>query len=718
MAVKTYMRNTFGKWRWVLYSVGLLIVLSLLGFMFILLGGRFVVDDQHFVFSESTVLETEDGDEVVKLYDENRTYVPLETVPEQVVDAFLAIEDHRFYDHSGVDFWAVGRALYRDVTTWSKAEGASTITQQLVKNTALTNDQTWMRKTKEVMGAIYFERQRSKDEILEYYLNEIYFGNGIYGVEEAAQTFFSKSVSELTISEGALLAAMPRAPNYYSPLNNEERAMERRDLVIERMYQIGMLDAETARHEQGKTLGLNIGETKESPWLSSYIDLVLDELEEDYHFTREEIYTGGYRVTVGLDPKVQEVAYQRMQQDEFFQGSQEGVEGSTVILDQDTGVVRAAIGGREHNRGDLNRVNVKRQPGSTFKPLAVYGPALEESLYHPYTLLTDEPIDYGNYSPRNVDETYDGEVTMYDALKDSKNVPAVALLEEIGVQQGLSYLRDLGFDIEDQGLSVALGGLEEGVSPLHMAALYRTFAQGGEYIEPYTILQVENRHGEQLDSPEPEVGRLFSEQTSWYLTRMLEGVVTDGTAAGGEFPKDFAGKTGSTQHPHHDGGVRDAWFIGFNPNYTVASWIGYDVSDEEHYLTAGSRMATALVDTIMTDLDGERSLQTSFTVPDHLDDLEPPVRLPEITDLSANVSLGFLDGLYVDISWSGETDERINYNVYREIDGEVEQIGTVAGETRYRVRQVQMINNPSYFVIPVNPLNGEEGEQSNRDSAF
>ncbi|GAA0471314.1 PBP1A family penicillin-binding protein [Alkalibacillus silvisoli] len=718
MAVRTYMKNTLGKWRWAVYSVAILILLSLLGFMFILLGGRFVVDEQHFVFSESTVLQTEEGEEVVKLYDENRTYVPLDTVPEHVVDAFLAIEDHRFYDHSGVDFWAVGRAVYRDITTFSKAEGASTITQQLVKNVSLTNDQTWLRKTKEVMGAIYLERQRSKDEILEYYLNEIYFGNGIYGVEEAAQTFFSKPISDLSISEGALLAAMPRAPNYYSPLNDEERALERRNLVLERMYQIGMIDAETARHEQGKTLGLELGETNESAWLSSYVDLVLDELEEDYHLSRDEVYTGGYRITVGLDPKAQETAYKRMQQDEYYQGSQEGVEGATVILDQETGVVRAAIGGREHNRGDLNRVNVKRQPGSTFKPLVVYGPALEESLYHPYTLLIDEPLDFGDYSPRNFDDSYDGEITMYDALKDSKNVPAVGLLDEMGVDDSLEYVRDLGFELDENGLSVALGGLEEGISPLHMAALYRTFEQGGEYIEPYTIIAVENRNEEVLDAPTPEVERLFSAQTSWYLTRMLQGVVTDGTADSMQYTKDFAGKTGSTQHPHHDGGVRDAWFIGFNSDYTIASWIGYDVSDEEHYLTAGSHLATALVDSMITELDEVKDFQTSFVVPDGVDDLEPPIRLPEIMDLTANVSLGFLDGLYVDLNWSDETDGRINYDVYRELGGEVEKLGTVTGETSYRVRQVQMLDNPSYYVIPINPLNNEEGEESNRDSAF
>ncbi|WP_188207069.1 transglycosylase domain-containing protein [Alkalibacillus aidingensis] len=718
MAVRKYINETFKQWRWIVYSLIVLVGLSFLGFMFILLGGRFVVDDQHFVFSESTILQTEDGDEIIKLYDKNRTYVPIEQVPEHVIDAFLAIEDHRFYEHSGVDFWSVTRAIYRDVTSWSKAEGASTITQQLVKNTSLTNDKSWLRKTKEVMGAIYLERHRSKDEILEYYLNEIYFGNGVYGIEEAAQTFYSKSVAELSISEGALLAALPKAPNYYSPTVDEERALERRNVVLSRMYDVGMLDAETMRHERGKTLGLEMGESKESPWLSSYVDVVLEELEEDYHLTREEIYTGGYLITVGLDQEAQEIAYQEMQKDEYFQGSKDNIEGATVILDQTTGLIRAAIGGRNYQQGDLNRIDVRRQPGSTIKPLAVYGPALEESDYHPYSILPDEIIDYDGYSPHNIDDVYEGEVTMYDALRVSKNTTAVALLNEIGVSQGLEYMKEVGVELPDDGLSVALGGLSEGLSPLELTSLYRAFYNEGRFIEPYAVIEVEDRQGDILEGPNHPIERLFSSQTSWYLTRMLQAVVTDGTAQVGKYQKDLAGKTGTTQHPQQSNGIRDAWFVGFNTEYVMASWIGYDISDEDHYLTAGSRTANALAESILAKLDDTKDFQANFEKPEHVNDLEPPVQLPVIHDLSADVSLGFRDGLHVELNWTASKDERVKYHIYREIDGKVDYLDTVTGVGSYQIRQIRMFDNPSYYVVPVNPLNDVEGESSNKDSAF
>ncbi|NIK12643.1 transglycosylase domain-containing protein [Alkalibacillus almallahensis] len=717
MAVINKLNQFLGKWRYLVYSVVVLVLLSLIGYLAIVLGGRFVVDEEHFVFDESTVLTTENGEDIIKLYDENRTYVPLDTMPDHVTEAFLAIEDHRFYDHNGVDFWAVGRAVWRDIATMSKAEGASTITQQLVKNVSLTNDQTWMRKTKEVMGAIYLERQRTKDEILEYYLNEIYFGNGIHGIEEAAQAFYSKSVSELTLSEGATLAAMPKAPNYYDPSEHPERVEERRDIVLSQMENHGMLQAEEMRQAQGRTLGLDLGDTESKPATNSYVDLVLDELEHDYHLSRDEIYTGGYEITVGLDPSMQETVHSRMQQEDYFQGSTDQVEGATVLVDQTNAVIRAAVGGRDREQGDLNRVQVRRQPGSTFKPLAVYGPALEESLYHPYSLIPDEQRDYDGYSPENVDGQYAGEVTIYDALVQSKNAPAVALLDELGISQGLSYLEDIGYSIENNGLSVALGGLEEGLTPIELAGLYRSFANEGRYIEPYNILEVKNRYGEIMESPDRNSQQLFSPQTSWNLTRMLEAVVEDGTASGGQFNKDLAGKTGSTQHPHVSGGVKDAWFVGFNPDYAVASWIGYDVSNEENYLTAGSQLAVSLVDGVMSDLDQSHNLTASFTVPEGVDDLEGPIRLPQIDDLEASVSLGFLSGVDVQLIWT-HNDDRVRFDVYRVTGDQVEKIGSVTGENTYQVNDTQMFNNPSYYVVPVNPLNGSEGEPSNRDQAF
>lgn len=705
--------------KWFLISAFSLIFLSVIGYLIILLGGRYVVDEQNLVFKESTVLVTEDGEEIIKLYDENRTYVPISQIPEHVRNAFIAIEDQRFYDHNGVDFWAVGRAVYKDIMTWSKKEGASTITQQLVKNVSLTNEKSWLRKTKEVMGAIYLERIKSKDEILEYYLNELYFGHRIHGVEEAAQFFFSKSVSELTISEAALLAAIPKAPNRYSPLKNEDLALERRNLVLNKMYELDMINAETLKREKGKLLGLKQGKTEETPWLSTYIDMVLKEIEEKYHLSREEIYTGGYKITVGLDLKAQEVAYQHLQYEEYFHGPIDEIEAVVVILDQQTGAIRAAIGGRNYKRGDLNRVFVKRQPGSAIKPLVVFGPALEESIYDPYTLIKDELIDYNGYQPKNYDGKYNGLVTMYDALIYSKNAPSVAVLNDIGVEKGKSYLKNVGIDFPDRGLSVALGGLETGLTPLQLAAAYRTFYDEGIYIEPYTVIKIETRDGEKLYEANYEMNRLFSKQTSWYLTRMLEAVVTSGTAANSStYPKALAGKTGSTEHPYQSGAFKDTWFVGFNPEYTIATWIGYDISDKERYLTRGSYAPTKLANDILTELDKDKHFPDYFEKPEDVKELEQPIRLPTITDLKTDLQLGLLQGFFVKLTWTPSEDERIEYHIYKVKSGEPQYVGRVTGKGEYIIRSVEFFDNPTYYVVPVNPITGEKGAKSNNVKVF
>ncbi|MGM8214725.1 PBP1A family penicillin-binding protein [Bacillaceae bacterium W0354] len=716
-----YVKQLMGKYpklKWVFLSFISLLVLSVIGYLTIIFGGRFVVDEKNLIFKESTLLVTEDGKEVVKLYDENRTYVPINQIPEHVKNAFIAIEDHRFYDHNGVDFWAVGRAVYKDLITWSKAEGASTITQQLVKNVSLTNEKSWLRKTKEVMGAMHLERIKSKDEILEYYLNETYFGHGVHGVEEAAQFFFSKSVSELSISEGALLAALPKAPNRYSPLADEQLALERRNVVLNRMYELDMINANMLKREQGKMLGLNQGETEESPWLNTYIDIVLKEIEEKYHLSREEIYTGGYKITVGLDVEAQEIAYEHLQKNDYFHGPEENIEAAVVILDEQSGAIRAAIGGRSYKRGDLNRIYVKRQPGSTIKPLVVYGPALEQSLYEPYTLIRDELIDYNGYQPKNYDGKYAGRVTMYEALLHSKNAPAVSVLNDISVEKGKSYLKNIGIDIPDQGLSVALGGLETGLSPLQLAAAFRTIYDNGVYIEPYSVIKIENRNGDLINEYSLEMRQLFSKQTSWYLTRMLEAVVTNGTASGGSYNKALAGKTGSTEHPYQQGAFKDTWFVGFNPEYTIATWIGYDVSDEEHYLMRGSQAPTMLANDILTTLDQTKSFSEQFIKPEDVEELQDPIYLPIITDLDADLTFGIWNGLFIKLTWTASEDERIEYHIYKEKSGKAQLVGKVTGKNEYTVRSVEYFDNPSYYVVPVNPLTGQKGQNSNKIKAF
>ncbi|WP_245732709.1 transglycosylase domain-containing protein [Salinibacillus kushneri] len=700
--------------KWGIMLGAITIILSILGFYLILLGGKWIVDDHGFVFSEATVIETKDGEEVATLYSENRTYVPIDQIPEHVQNAFIAIEDQRFYKHAGVDLVSVTRAVVRDLFALDKVEGASTITQQLVKNLFLTNEKSWIRKTKEVMGAIYLEREMSKPKILEYYLNEIYFGHGIYGIQKASQYYFDKNVQDLTVSEGALLAAIPKSPTNYSPLDYPENAKERRDLILATMEEIDMINAEEMSAFQGKTLGINRGNPNERPWIESYVDIVLKEMEEKYHISQSEVYRGGYTIVTGIDPTIQQIAYKRFQNDKYFNGSAKGMEGSFVLMNEESGAIVAAIGGRQFKRGDLNRVFIKRQPGSTIKPIAVYGPALETGDYTPYSMLVDEKRTYQeNYTPENYNDTYEGKVSMYQALIQSKNAPAVWLLNELGIPYVKGYFDSLNIDLSDEHLSMALGGLTEGLSPLQMVKAYRSFAHQGNVVEPYAILNVEDKDGEKLASVEVEEHKVFGPQTAWDMTKMLEGVVTQGTGKSGEYSKALAGKTGTTQHPHVEGENKDAWFVGYTPDYVGAVWMGYDKTDEDHYIKSNSGAPTQLMKDILSDVDQKHSLTSQFEKPENVKNLPKPVQLPVIADLQVKKHFGFFSGVTAELTWMPSQDKRVLYRIYEKTESGSTLIGEVEGQGTFQDQEAKMFDNKSYFVVPYNPLTKQSGKKSN-----
>ncbi|SDJ88383.1 transglycosylase domain-containing protein [Sediminibacillus albus] len=699
--------------KWPLVVIGAIVLLGLLGYLTILFGGRFVVDEEDLVLPAATIVETTDGSEIGKIYDEYRLPVLIEEVPEHVENAFLAIEDHRFYDHAGVDFKSVSRAVFRDIATMEKAEGGSTITQQLAKNLFLHNEKTWMRKTKEVMAAIYLERNFSKKKILEYYLNEIYFAHGVYGVGAAAEFYFSKSVDELSITEGALLAALSKAPNTYSPLIDPDKAKDRRDLVLQQMSQFNMLETEEMLQLQGKTLGVDQKNEEEVPWFDSYVDLAIKEAEEKYQLSLAELKRGGYRIVVNVDETAQQIAYEKFQEAENFPESLPGAQGAFVLMDHKTGEIAAAIGGRDFQAGDLNRLLLPKQPGSTIKPIAVYGPAMMLDKYQPYSLLVDKKQSYGDYTATNYDDSYQGEVSMYEAIMRSKNAPAVWLLDEIGISYSKRYLKKMGIDLSDQGLAIALGGLEEGISPLKLGEAYSSFANQGKMATGYTIDRIHDRSDAVAYQAEPENIEVFSAQTAWNMVRMLERAVAGGTAAPGEYAGALAGKTGSTQHPFAEGQVKDAWFAGFTPQYATVLWMGYDQVDEEHYLTKGSESPTILAKAILADWSKEQDLGNEFEQPKHVKDVEKPIELPVISDLKAEFNLGGFSLIRGKLSWTASPDDRVVYQIYRVSGGQDQKIGEVKGKGQYQIKRASLFRDTTYYVVPYNPLTNRKGNASN-----
>lgn len=696
-----------------LFSLAFIVLFAVLGYLFILFGGRLVVDEKQLLLDATTTIETADGTVVHELYNERRYPVTLNQVPEHVKQAFVAVEDVRFYQHAGVDFKSVLRAVYRDVIAMNKVEGASTITQQLSKNLFLQNDKTWMRKTKEVMAAIYLERNYTKEEILELYLNKVYFGHGVHGIEAASRKFFSKSVEELTIAESALLAGIVKSPSGYSPIDQAENALTRRNVVLASMNNAGMINHETLKMEQGKTLGLNLEEKPNQTFAASYIDLAIDEAASKYQLSLNELKRGGYRIIIHMDELIQKTAYEEFQNDVYFPGNTEGVEGSFVMMDVERGNVVAAIGGRDYQYGDLNRVLVKRQPGSTMKPIAVYAPAMMQENYTPYTILRDDPQNYGDYVASNVDGQYDGMVTVYDAVVKSKNAPAVWLLNEIGISHAKSYLQKLGINIPDEGLAIALGGLSEGVTPMDMMKSYRSFAHRGQMIEPNVIKEIINQRGNVVFEEKKLTAEVFNAQVAWNMTSILLHTVETGTAKAGNYRKELAGKTGSTQHPFVSGMTKDAWFVGYTPEYVSALWMGYDVSDKDHYLTGGSSYPTELTKKILSEVDAKRPLQEKFIKPDTVIDLPKPIQLPEIKDVEIHYSFGIFPFIKGNITWNVDhADERVVYRIYRETEGIDERIGEVVGENSFTIDDISIFESEKFYVVPYDSNTKIEGNPS------
>ncbi|SDQ86725.1 transglycosylase domain-containing protein [Virgibacillus salinus] len=701
------------KMKWLLISSAFILIVAIIGYTAILFGGNLVVDEEELILDATTTIETSDGNIIGKLYNENRIPVNIEEIPGHVTEAFVAVEDRRFYDHGGVDFQSVVRAVYRDIIAMAKVEGASTITQQLAKNLFLHNDKTWMRKTKEVMAAIHLERKYSKDEILELYLNEIYFGQGLYGIETASQTFFSKSVKDLNVTEGALLAGLAKAPNGYSPVDHPKKAKARRNVVLKAMDDTGKISTEKRMSSQGKTLGLKVKKNKPNPWTDSYNDLVLQEAKEEYNLSNNELKRGGYRIVVNMNEKAQQIAYKKFKNGDYFPGNTKGVQGAFVMMEQDSGKIVAAIGGRDYQLGDLNRVTVNRQPGSTMKPIAVYGPAMMQEAYQPYTLIRDQKMEINGYTATNYDGNYEGAVSIFEALIESKNASAVWLLNELGVSNAKDYLTKMDITVPDEGLAIALGGLSEGLTPLKMAESYTSFARNGETIDSFAIDKIYDKQNEVIFQGEAATTDVFSPQVAWNMTSILTEAVNEGTASAGEYSKALAGKTGSTQHPHVADEVKDAWFVGYTPQYVSALWMGYDTSDKEHYLTGGSEYPTKLTKAILSELDKEQTLTATFKKPENVKDLPKPIKLPEEVVLNGDYSFGGFSLFKGKLQWTPAKDDRVVYHIYQEKEGVDERIGKVEEKNEFTVNNISIFKATSYYVVPYDPLTKREGNKSN-----
>ncbi len=688
------------------------VIVGLLVFFILLLIGNYLTDDQSLVMSRTSVIVDQQGHEISKLYEENRDPVSLKKVPKYVQNAFIATEDSRFYQNSGIDLRGTLRAAVTDILSGQKAEGGSTITQQLARNAYLSNDKTWLRKLKEAAIAISLERKYSKNQILEMYLNQLYFGNGIYGIEMASKFFFNKDVSQLTEDEGALLAALPKGPNGYSPISHPTLALQRRNLVLDLMQKNGYLSAEQCVRLKGKTLGLNVTKIQSHPEYDTYIDMIKDEAQQRYHIGNDELMRGGYKIVVPINIQAQKAAYTAFNNSSYFRGTNPNVspQGAFVLMSKD-GAVLAVQGGRDYVSGGYNRVNVLRQPGSSFKPLAVYGPALDSGNYQPFSMLQDKQVvykNYGNYAPKNYNGVYNGQMSMYDAVTVSQNAPAVWLLDQIGISRSKTYLSKLGFNLPDNGLAIALGGLQQGVSPLQMATAYTAFDNQGVKTTPYFIQSIYDSNGRRIGGAQTKKTKVFSAQTAWYMTRMLQSVVKNGTAQAGYTDAALAGKTGSTAYTKY--GLRDAWFVGYTPDVVGSVWIGYDQTSANQFLSGSSDDAVRLFKSVLNNVPGESRL--AFVKPANVSDLDQPIRLAQVTHLNIEGTLGKFAMPALKLTWDASSDKRIVYRIFEEQNGVSTLKGEVTGESQYQINFINPMTTATYFVVPYNPQTNQQGTSS------
>ncbi|ARK20943.1 transglycosylase domain-containing protein [Sporosarcina ureae] len=544
----------------------------------------------------STVIYDTDGEVISKVSNSNIEGVSIDQIPNTLIEAVVSVEDQRFYKHHGINYFRMGRALVENAFKGKIVAGGSTITQQLAKNVFLTQERTYSRKFKELILAKKIERVYSKEEIMERYLNQIYFGDGAWGVQRAAQTYFGKDVSELTLSESATIAGIIKAPSHLAPTKDIEKSVKRRNLVLSLM----LSEQYSSQQEYDEAVGqkLALAESTVPDYKVNYpyyIDRVVDEAVTMYDLTRNEVLSGGLHITTEINSTVQNALEDVYADDRYFPKStpDQLLQSASVFLNPKTGGILALVGGRgEYTQGRFNNAtDLIRQPGSALKPLAVYTPALEQG-YHMSDLLVDEPIDMDGYSPKNFDQQYRGEVTMYDALAQSYNIPPVWLLDEIGIKNGVQAVEQFGISLEknDRTLGLALGGMDKGTSPLRMAQAFSAFANDGVMEEAHAITEIKDSEGKVLGKWQGESVQVTDAEVAQQMTYMLQGAVNEGTAKKAQVSGvDVAGKTGTTQLPIEGvDGSKDHWFVGYTPDIAGAVWLGYDKTDADHYLTSTS----------------------------------------------------------------------------------------------------------------------------------
>ena len=515
------------------------------------------------------------SDVVTRLHGvQDRTWVSISELQPSTVYAFISAEDARFFEHEGVDVIRIAGAIVADIKAGSYVQGASTISQQLIKLSHLTSEKTISRKAEEAALAYEMERQYSKEDILEMYLNYVYFGGGYYGIEAAAEGYFGVHASDLTLDQSAMLAGILKSPSGYAPHINYAASINRRNNILRLMRDYGYITDDEKK--QASARRPTILHDKNEEYSGYYTDAVTKSAAALMGITVDELIRGGYSIYSAMDSDIQHYCEEMFKNGELFPA--EDSEAAIVVLEPSTGMVVAMVGGRSYTGGiSFNRAtDIRRQPGSVIKPVIAYAPAFEYLNYTAADMILDEETTFADYTPSNYGNKYYGWVTVREAVTKSLNVPAVKTLSEVGVYRAKDFAKRCGieFDDKDDSLALALGGFTYGVSPLQIAGAYSCFASGGIYNTPTLIKKITDRNGLTVYEYRQDSRRVMSEANAYILTSMLKSVVTEGTGHRlNTLDIPIAGKTGTVGLAN---GNRDAWMAGYTPEYTAVVWQGYD----------------------------------------------------------------------------------------------------------------------------------------------
>ena len=580
-------------------------ILLIIGLGFSLLTGGYLfylakttnVKDLQNALKATTIIYDKNGDQAGSLTGQKGTYVELDAISENLQNAVVATEDRSFYKNSGINY---GR-FFLAILTLGRSGGGSTITQQLAKNAYLSQDQTVERKAKEFFLALEINKKYSKKEILTMYLNNAYFGNGVWGIEDASKKYFGVSASQLSLDQSAVLAGMLKGPEIYNPLYSVENATNRRNTVLQNMVAAGYIDQKTADQSaavdiHGQLVDAYEGKSEDYRY-PSYFDAVINEAVNEYGLTEEDIVKNGYRIYTELDQNYQASMQVIYDNTALFPVAEDGTraESGSVALDPKTGGVRALVGrvGSDQNPGFRiynYATQAARSPGSTIKPLVVYSPAVAAG-WSTNKELDNSTTQYGSYEVNNYAGIQSSPtVPMYQALAESLNLPAVATANDLGLDTVFEYGKKFGLNMDkvDKSLAVALGA---GVTtnPMQMAQAYGTFANGGVMNDAHLITKIENASGQVVKSHSQKSTRVLSGSTTDKMTNMMLGTFSNGTGVNAApYGYTMAGKTGTTETSFNKDLSGDQWVIGYTPDVVISQWLGFPTTDEGHYLTDSS----------------------------------------------------------------------------------------------------------------------------------